>query len=115
MKEQHNTAQAADSVPAPVQSGLVATMLDALRHAQKVLNHNNLHMECGPVNAAILAACAPADSVLEDAARLDWLDQQREAYGFQDIHEGNRWEISGAYANVREAIDAARKQGANHD
>jgi hypothetical protein len=58
------------------------------------------------------------DSVLEDAARLDWLDQQCEAYGFQDIHEGNRWEISGAYANVRDAIDAeraARKQGANHD
>ena len=72
-------------------------------------------------NAAITAdraARAPADSVLEDAARLDWLDQQCEAYGFQDIHEGNRWEISGAYANVREAIDAeraARKQGANHD
>jgi hypothetical protein len=67
---------------------------------------------------AALASSAPADSVLEDAARLDWLDQQCEAYGFQDIHEGNRWEISGAYANVRKAIDAeraARKQGANHD
>ena len=70
---------------------------------------------------AMLAPTPPtpsADSVLEDAARLDWLDQQCEAYGFQDIHEGNRWEISGAYANVREAIDAeraARKQGANHD
>lgn len=60
------------------------------------------------------AARDPADSVLEDAARLDWLDQQCEAYGFQDIHEGNRWEISGAYANVRVAIDAeraGRKQG----
>jgi len=55
-----------------------------------------------------------AESVLEDAARLDWLDQQCEGYGFQDIHEGNRWEISGPYANVRQAIDyerAARKQG----
>ena len=31
-------------------------------NAQKVLNHNNLHLECGPVNAAILAARAPADS-----------------------------------------------------
>ncbi len=64
------------------------------------------------------AVRAPADSVLEDAERLDWLDQQCEAYGFQDIHEGNRWEISGAYANVRKAIDAeraARKQGENHD
>lgn len=62
----------------------------------------------------VVASRVQADSVLEDAARLDWLDQQCEAYGFQDIHEGNRWEISGAYANVREAIDAeraARKQG----
>ena len=59
-----------------------------------------------------------AESVLEDAARLDWLDQQCEAYGFQGIHEGNRWEINGPCANVRVAIDAeraARKQGANHD
>lgn len=57
----------------------------------------------------------PADSVLEDAARLDWLDQQcGGAYGFEDMHEGNRWEIMGAYANVRQAIDAERaacKQG----
>ena len=59
-----------------------------------------------------------ADSLQEDAARLDWLDQQCEAYGFQDIHEGNRWEIGGAYANVREAIDAERaamNKGATHD
>lgn len=59
-------------------------------------------------------ATAQADSVQEDAARLDWLDQQCEGYGFQDIHEGNRWEISGPYANVRQAIDyerAASKQG----
>ena len=67
-----------------------------------------------PAPAAPTSPAKAADSVLEDAARLDWLDQQCEAYGFQDIHEGNRWEISGAYANVRKAIDAgraARKQG----
>ena len=55
-----------------------------------------------------------AESVQEDAARLDWLDRQCEGYGFQDIHEGNRWEVRGAYANLRQAIDAeraARKQG----
>lgn len=60
------------------------------------------------------AARDPADGVLEDAVRLDWLDQQCEVYGFQDIHEGNCWEISGPYANVRVAIDAeraARKKG----
>ena len=65
--------------------------------------------------AAQPTTTAQPDSVQEDAARLDWLEQQCEAYGFQDIHEGNRWEIGGAYANVREAIDAERaasKQGA---
>ena len=71
-----------------------------------------------PFVTAVLAKwgqpAGAADSVLEDAERLDWLDQQCEAYGFQDIHEGNLWEISGPYANVRKAIDAeraARKQG----
>ena len=71
------------------------------------------HLKDWPYPEPIPPAQA-ADSVLEDAARLDWLDQQCEAYGFQDIHEGNRWEISGPYANVRVAIDAeraARKQG----
>jgi hypothetical protein len=66
------------------------------------------------IAAAPTPAAQAADSVQEDAARLDWLDQQCEGYGFQDIHEGNRWEISGPYANVRQAIDyerAARKQG----
>ena len=33
-----------------------AMMLDALKHAQKVLNHHNLPLECGPINEAILAA-----------------------------------------------------------
>lgn len=35
---------------------LDAMMLDALKHAQKVLNHHNLPLECGPINEAILAA-----------------------------------------------------------
>ena len=56
-----------------------------------------------------------ADSVQEDAARLDWLDQQCEGYGFQDIHEGNCWEISGPYANVRQAIDYERAARAPAD
>lgn len=45
-------------VGAATPSELVATMLDALKHAQKVLNHNNLPLECAPINAAILAAKA---------------------------------------------------------
>ena len=44
----------------------------------------------------------------QDVARLDWLDKERVAYGLHDVHEGNRWMIDGAYANVREAIDAER-------
>lgn len=33
-------------------------LLEALKHAQKVLNHNNLALDCVPVNAAIAAAKA---------------------------------------------------------
>ncbi len=40
-----------------------------------------------------------------DTRRLDWLDSQREAYGFADVHEGNVWEIRGAYGSIRQAID----------
>jgi len=43
----------------------------------------------------------------KDAARLDWFDSQCEAYGFQDMHEGNRWTIEGPFANLRIAIDRA--------
>lgn len=43
-----------------------------------------------------------------DAERLDALDRLCESYGFQDIHEGNRWTIEGPFRNVREAIDATR-------
>lgn len=116
-------APQADSQPAPADvEDAIAWLVTwkggehtyAHAHASELPAVNQARMMGGTVTPCV-AARAPADSVLEDAARLDWLDQQREAYGFQDIHEGNRWEISGAYANVREAIDAARKQGANHD
>lgn len=43
-----------------------------------------------------------------DAERLDWLDREKWAYGFADVHEGNRWEIEGPFKNVRAAIDTAR-------
>ena len=45
----------------------------------------------------------------KDAERLDWLDRQGFAYGFQDIHEGNRWEIYGGYMHLRDAIDCGIK------
>jgi hypothetical protein len=47
------------------------------------------------------------EGLAKDAARLDWLDTQKTAYGFQDLHEGNEWGCSGAYATIRDCIDAA--------
>lgn len=40
-----------------------------------------------------------------ETERLDWLEQQRKAYGFQDIHEGNRWCVEGPFATLRQLID----------
>ena len=73
-------------------------------------------------------AQAQADSVQEDAARLDWLDKQIKA---QDLYTGFGWRAEGSYEEnmglvgkvqakkekmtARQAIDAARKQGASHD
>lgn len=51
------TWRAARAAPQPATAdALDAMMLDALKHAQKVLNHHNLPLECGPINEAILAA-----------------------------------------------------------
>lgn len=42
----------------------------------------------------------------KDSGRLDLLDSLCEAYGFEGIHDGNRWMIDGPFRNVRDAIDA---------
>lgn len=42
----------------------------------------------------------------KDADRLNKLDSLCEAYGFEGIHEGNRWIIDGPYRDIRTAIDA---------
>ena len=58
---------------------------------------------------AARAARAPADSVLEDAARLDWLLLHISGAEFRRIgvhYSGNA---------SRADVDAALKQGANHD
>ena len=70
--------------------------------------------------AAALAARAPADSVLEDAARYQWIRGPGE-----ESTRYSRWSIeywdgpNGWQPMQRErmdsAIDTARKQGANHD
>ncbi len=50
---------------------------------------------------------AEVEGLRRDAARLGWLDGQGYAYGFEDMHEGTRWEIAGPYVELRAAIDAA--------
>lgn len=49
---------------------------------------------------------AENEALRKDAARLDRLDLECEAYGV-DYHEGNRWEVDGPFVTVRDAIDAA--------
>ena len=54
-------------------------------------------------------AGAERDAAQADAKRLEWLSQQGVSFGFEDIHEGNKWEIGGPYATLRIAIDAEMK------
>ncbi len=72
-----------------------------------------------------IAARAPADSVLEDAARLDWLEQnlfhrEKDEWDtkFGGYKEYNMWVLfspKGIQGSARNIIDAAREQGADHD
>lgn len=76
------------------------------------------------VAAAKEQPAPPADSVLEDAARLDWLESQSQVNiervrylgadtSIYEVTPFNSTDYNGE--TLREAIDAARKQGANHD
>lgn len=46
----------------------------------------------------------------KDSGRLDLLDSLCESYGFQDVHEGNRWVIDGPYRDIRAAADSLEAQ-----
>ena len=68
------------------------------------------------------AARTPADSVLEDVARLDWLalaGPTSICLVIDRPHDGevevSTDDATGYGKTLREALDAARKQGANHD
>lgn len=50
------------------------------------------------------------ESCKRDAERLDKLDGIGYAYGFEDMHEGNRWMIDGPFRDIRSAIDAMQDQ-----
>ena len=86
--------------------------------------HARKHDNC----LAIFTAPQPApstDSVQEDAARLDWLDQNifHREMGEWDAKYGglgnyNMWVMfapKGAQGSARNILDAARKQGGSHD
>ena len=70
---------------------------------------------------AARAARTPVDSVLEDAARLDWLEQnlfhrEKDEWDtkFGGYKEYNMWVLfspKGIQGRARDIIDAARKQG----
>jgi len=67
------------------------------------------------------AARAQADSVLEDAARLGWIQHNGATVEVIPGNPSYDWcfRVAGLHAttrnNIREAIDAARKQGGTHD
>ena len=113
------TAPQADSVTAPAAGAVAHTLSDGQIEAMPVWrNFVGLWPESRReiVDAVVdLLAAAPtplaqaADSVLEDAARLDWLLLHISGAEFRRIGV----HYSG---NARRAdVDAARKQGANHD
>ena len=106
----HAPTPQADSQPAPLREG--EWINDAGRIKWLMWRVQDLE--------AKLAARAPADSVLEDAARYRWIRGPVE-----ESTRYSRWRIeywdgpNGWHPMQRErmdsAIDAARKQGANHD
>lgn len=59
--------------------------------------------------ATILALLTERAELKRDAERLNKLDQVGYAYGFEDMHEGNRWMIDGPYRDIRAAIDAMQE------
>lgn len=50
------------------------------------------------------------EGLAKDAGRLDLLDSLCESYGFQDVHEGNRWVIDGPFRDIRTAADSLEAQ-----
>lgn len=50
------------------------------------------------------------EGLARDAGRLDLLDSLCESYGFQDVHEGNRWVIDGPFRDIRTAADSLEAQ-----
>ena len=118
------TAQAAESVPAEEREKERIAFKDAHRHLEldevpdawgrPMFKHS--HVETSWLGWIARAARAPADSVLEDAARYRWLRQHwftmlsNYQRGITFKLGGPRWSDI-TEAELDAAIDAARKQG----
>ena len=119
--QQCSAAQAADSVPAV--SDLPPLPAPDLRDVGTKPQEIKEFLKGYATEYArtAIAARAPADSVQEDAALLDWLEQHDGRYynldkvasivgtGFLVQSEGNMPQV---HSTLREAVYAARKQGA---
>jgi hypothetical protein len=99
------------------------SMLTASKEASMALSDELEALACGNCGGTVdadRAARAPADSVLEDAARYRWLRQEHERVDpvCHLTWKRNLQRDSSEWVNtvvLDTAIDAARKQGANHD
>ena len=93
--------------------------------AEQRVSFDEVWDEALALKKAAQAAPQAADSVLEDAARLDWLEQnlfhrEKDEWDtkFGGYKEYNMWVLfspKGIQGSARNIIDAAREQGADHD
>jgi hypothetical protein len=92
---------------------IVSDIVNAGRMDQEGLARLRAHLGCKPAAPATQRQAEPVASAADevtDAQRLAWLETQKTPYGFQDLHEGNRWVVEGAYGTLRQAIDAAMQK-----
>jgi hypothetical protein len=90
----------------------MSTLIDALKNIRGIpATDHNAFRKVQEIAYEALNRPAPEAALdrSEDSERLDWLDGQLEAYGFENAHEGNHWTVGGAYMTLREAIDSARR------
>lgn len=88
----------------------IMELADAFAKAHLAIYKDDIQKEQDGIEEARAALLAEVGRVCKDAERLDWFDKQGYAYGFEDMHEGNQWEIKGPFVSIRCAIDTAMKE-----
>ena len=82
----------------------ISSLITALEAAQK------LHVaHAVTLKDQLEGALTAKEEAQKDTERLDYLETQCEAYGFEDEHLGNRWVLDGPFCSARKCIDAAIK------